>query len=251
MTDCLLARIDILAYSKLYDAIPDSLNMRIDRIIDAKNRSLARINAGISPIQLRDQPMYGDTLDIFCESIDGVPAAKLMLDVVSDVMMAISSEGLLARGAICRGDLICDEYKFTGKAMVEAKKIEDEMRGAIVGVSDGVISLVREEMKELYPQPKVLDRVMHRLFPDGKHLNVYCHAETVALDCDDGSFSADYSYCLMSAIKMYMDISDSSSNNKDYLMTYANSCKFHNECCNSLGLFDQLIDVDSLFRHSK
>lgn len=251
VTDYLLARIDILAYSELYKKSPE-LIAEINHILEAKNRSISKINGETKSIKLVCKPMYGDTIDIYCECRGEEPIAKMLIDAVSETMMTITREGLLARGAICRGELIDTDEVFTGKALVDAKEIEDNVGSATIGISDDVIKMVRKEMADLYTVPSVLEDVICSMFPDGRRLNVYHHCKTIDLDnAEVDGHSVDYSSCLLSAIRRYKGMLDPSRDNSRQLRIYDGTMSFHNECCRIIGLDDQIIPNDDLLSVEK
>lgn len=146
-----------------------------------------------------------------------------------------------------KGELISTSDMFTGKAMVDAKEIEDELVSAAIGVSDDVIQIVRRDMAVLYPAPNVLEEVICNMFPDGRRLNVYHHCEIVDLDnAHVDGHSIDYSTCLSSAISRYKGMLNPSRDNSRQWKIYDGTIEFHNECCRIIGLDDQIIPIEGL-----
>ena len=144
--ECILARIDVVAFTKLsktdletdvFDVIREitqDLNEEIRRsIISRKNKEESNLECA---------RYYGDTIDIYFRTGDLDALILILLEVIVKAQRMALNKGFLVKGAIVKGDLHETKDGFTGPAMVTASELEKECPYSCVTIAKDVMEIL-------------------------------------------------------------------------------------------------------------
>lgn len=205
--DFFLARIDILALSKLSDTSENVFDT-LKELVHSSNDQIKRLNAILGTgLKLEIHPMYGDTIDVYFRAGEYDSDMILMLlEVMAKIQMIALKHRLLTKGAIVKGKLIVDDEIFTGNAMVIAKKLEDDCKHSFIVISEDVVELVKNATEMKYNVPEDALASQESMICPGGYLNYFeiCHLDESKENCM--IIAQDHKSCLIKTIERYLCI---------------------------------------------
>lgn len=243
-----LARIDIVAFSKLSKQYPD-MNVfgSVEKIASDSNEKIRRITEACKKDLKLECSMYGDTIDIYFRTGDHNNTLILMLlEVVAEAQRKALGLGLFVKGAVVVGELLRTENGFTGPAMVDARETECKCLFPCVTITDSVMAVVDAAAKEKFRIDQDVTDFRNNLITDGNFLNYIeaCPFEFWMRKEPDLPF---HRVSLTSAIERYEKIlPDDPSKHKIYTEMYKYAVENHNKVCEKHGACGEMIDKNKI-----
>lgn len=231
----ILARVDVVALTSISKCGPESENVfdSLEEIVCAINRDIRRLceSSGID-LTIKVHPLYGDTFDIYFKSGDYDCSLMLvLLEAIADIQRTALNYRFFVKGAIVKGELLISDQAFTGKAMVEAKEMEDRCRWPCISVSNEIMELIKDAADEAFQSQSDAHEFMDKVLRE-EFLN-YLEVPTAKnLKCIPDEELRAHRGSLISTVNRYIEILSLEIDKREkQISMYEYALKNHNAAC--------------------